>query len=180
MAKVYTGQGDDGKTVGLDGAERLKCDPVVEAVGAVDELSANLGWCMAALEDDSRIGAILDEVQHDLMAAGARLSAGTDLKGEHRFPVDAIGRAEAWIDEIWERLPPLDVLLLPRGVEAAARLHIARAVCRRAERSVVSLGAQPEMPADVMKYLNRLGDLLYAMARAVNLAAGSAEQRWDV
>ena len=179
MAKIYTGLGDRGKTAGLDGKERLKCDPVLEAVGSVDELNAQVGSCIAVAEEDSRIRRILDEVQGDLMAAGARLSAAAERDDQQRFPIDAIARAEAWIDEVWDALPPLDVLLLPRGVEAAARLHIARAVCRRAERCVVALGAQQEIPVDVMKYLNRLGDLLYAMARAANLAAGSDEQRWD-
>lgn len=169
---LYTGSGDDGFTVRGDGKRVSKADAVVEAVGAVDELSAALGACLA--EADRRgadaVAADLDEAQRQLLAVGALL-AGRSAGGEG--PVAAVTAMEHRIDEVERALPPLRTFLLPGGCELACRLHAARTVCRRAERRVAAVGSAA--PA-AMRYLNRLSDLLFVLARLANRDAGVSDR----
>ena len=181
--KIYTRTGDEGET-GLFGGPRVRKDAQrVEAYGAVDELNAVLGGAVAALGDGSLRG-MLVEVQSTLFDLGGELAtpavreraAAGQLAPQ--VPVDAIEQLERWIDELEEELEPLTQFILPGGAPAAATLHHARTVCRRAERRAVTLAASEEVSGEALRYLNRLSDFLFVAARAVNRRAGVDEPRW--
>jgi cob(I)alamin adenosyltransferase len=178
--KIYTKTGDTGETSLFDKSRVSKADPRVDAYGEVDELNACLGAARAAGTDDD-IAATLEAIQMDLFAVGARLAdpssriAGRVTKAA---VTDAhIVRLEQTIDRLEGELRPLRRFILPGGGPAGSLLHLARTVCRRAERRVVALGADAVEPAVVI-YLNRLSDLLFVMARAVNQRAGVPETEW--
>ncbi|HEV3343201.1 MAG TPA: cob(I)yrinic acid a,c-diamide adenosyltransferase, partial [Pirellulales bacterium] len=166
--KIYTKTGDAGET-GLFGGPRVfKDDPRVEAYGDVDELNAVLGLvrCEAI---ESRIDQLLARIQNELFDLGAELaSPEPDRVGTKRVATAQVGALESAIDEYEAGLPPLKTFILPGGVRAAALLHLARTVCRRAERRVVALGRREPISAEVVIYLNRLSDLLFVLSRAVN------------
>ena len=181
--KIYTRTGDEGET-GLFGGPRVRKDAQrVEAYGAVDELNAVLGGAVAALGDDPLRG-MLVEVQSTLFDLGGELAtpavreraAAGQLAPQ--VPVDAIEQLERWIDELEEELEPLTQFILPGGAPAAATLHHARTVCRRAERRAVTLSASEDVSGEALRYLNRLSDFLFVAARAVNRRAGVDEPRW--
>ena len=169
---LYTRSGDDGFTVRGDGQRVSKADAVVEAVGAVDELSAALGACLAEAErcGAGAIAGDLNEAQRQLFAVGAVLAGAPAAGGD---PGAAVGAMERRIDEVEGALPRLRAFILPGGCELACRLHGARTVCRRAERRVAAVGSAA--PA-AMQYLNRLSDLLFVLARLANRCAGVAER----
>jgi len=178
--KIYTKTGDAGET-GLFGGPRVaKDDQRIEAYGTVDELNAVIGMVRAATPP-AIIDEVLGRVQHELFVVGAELA--TPQPKQKGVPVisDAhIAAAERDIDRLEERLPPLKEFILPGGTSVAAQIHLARAVCRRAERRVVTFAAStPESvtPA-LLAYLNRLGDLLFVLARATNHHAGRGETAW--
>jgi cob(I)alamin adenosyltransferase len=178
--KIYTKTGDAGETSLFDNTRVSKADARVDAYGEVDELNACLGAARAAgLGAD--IGDVLESIQRDLFAVGARLAdpasriAGRVTKAA---VTDAQVQAlEETIDRLESELQPLRRFILPGGSPAGAMLHLARTVCRRAERRVVALGPVPADPTVVI-YLNRLSDLLFVMARAVNRRAGAPETEW--
>ena len=189
MVKIYTRGGDTGETSLFDGARVRKTEPRVAAYGDVDELNATLGLARAEL---AKAGALLDVaselegIQRDLFALGALLA--DPRRNEDRAPstwtaqvaFDA-GRASALepVIDAWEaELAPLTAFILPGGTEAAAALHLARTVARRAERSVVSLADQGAGPAVAVIYLNRLSDLLFVAARLANKRLGVEDTRW--
>ena len=182
--KIYTRTGDEGET-GLFGGPRVRKDAQrVEAYGAVDELNAVLGGAVAALGDDPLRG-MLVEVQSTLFDLGGELAtpavreraAAGQLAPQ--VPVDAIEQLERWIDELEEELEPLTQFILPGArAPAAASLHHARTVCRRAERRAVTLSASEDVSGEALRYLNRLSDFLFVAARAVNRRAGVDEPRW--
>jgi cob(I)alamin adenosyltransferase len=178
--KIYTKTGDAGETGLFDGTRVLKSDRRVEAYGDVDELNAWLGIVRAA-KVDAEIDGMLDRLQRDLFALGARL-ADPAHKIASRVEKAGIGdddveRLEKWIDTLEATLPPLRRFILAGGTPAGASLHVARTVCRRAERAIVSLGSDA-YDAEVLTYVNRLSDLLFVMARAVNHRAGTPELEW--
>lgn len=179
--KIYTRAGDDG-TTGLLGAGRVsKDDPRIESYGTVDELNAVLGTARAAAVDPAA-DAELARLQDDLFAVGAAL-ADPDPRGKfHNAVAPALGaRLEAEIDAMEAELPPLSRFILPGGTPAAAQLHLARTICRRAERLVVRLDRTPDglVPPNLVAYLNRLSDLLFVLARAVNHRAGVEDTPWS-
>ena len=190
--KIYTKGGDGGETSLFDQTRVSKADQRVDAYGEVDELNACLGAAVALLarrpEDGSHIEggshdikASLEQIQKDLFALGAML-ADPSSKIAPRVTKAAVGdadveRLEQIIDRLESELPPLRRFILPGGSAAGAMLHVARTVCRRAERRVVALGSGAAAPA-VVVYLNRLSDLLFVMARAVNHRAGVPETEW--
>ncbi len=179
--KIYTKTGDSGETGLLGGSRVRKSDARVEAIGDVDELNASVGAARALVEDPE-IDRQLASVQEELFCVGAELATAADAKGRAAFPpVDArwTTRLERAID-VWDaELPPLDRFVLPGGMRTAAALHLARTVCRRAERSVVALAAQAEMAPAVLAYLNRLSDFLFVAARLANARARRDEPLWD-
>ncbi len=178
--KIYTKTGDDGET-GLFGGPRVSKDaPRIEAYGTVDELNSALGLVRAG-ELDPEIDALLGQIQNDLFALGAQL-ATPDPGAHHTALVDSnqIASLESAIDRYEAQLEPLHQFVLPGGTLAAAGLHVARTVCRRAERRLVALVHQSTEPIarEPLVYLNRLSDLLFVLARAVNRAAGCPDVPW--
>ncbi len=178
--KIYTRTGDDG-TTGLLGPGRVpKSAPRVEAYGAVDELNAVLGT-LGALPGAQAYAAELGAIQSALFDVGAELATVVNASGTEsppRVSPTAIQTLEAWIDRFETDLPALRNFILPGGSALAAQFHLARTVCRRAERRVVALAGAEAVPADVVRYLNRLADLLFVMARHANHRAGIADVEW--
>lgn len=178
--KIYTKTGDSGQTSLFDNTRVSKSDPRVDAYGEVDELNACLGAAIAAGVPED-IGSDLQAIQKDLFALGARLADPAERIAERVTKASVanedIERLERCIDRLDAQMPPLRRFILPGGVSAGALLHLARTVCRRAERRVVGLGPNAVEPV-VVVYLNRLSDLLFTMARAVNHQAGVVEQEW--
>jgi cob(I)alamin adenosyltransferase len=178
--KIYTKSGDAGETSLFDNSRVSKADARVDAYGEVDELNAALGAARAAGVDDD-LRALLESIQKELFAVGARLAdpssriAGRITKAA--VTEAAVTRLEEAIDTLDAELPPLTKFILPGGSPAGAQLHLARTVCRRAERRVIALGTDAVEPLVVI-YLNRLSDLLFVMARAANRRAGTAEVEW--
>jgi len=178
--KIYTKTGDTGETSLFDNTRVSKADSRVDAYGEVDEVNACLGAARAAGADPEIAGA-LEAIQKDLFALGARLADPSSRIAERVTKAaitDAdVARLESLIDSLEGELPPLRRFILPGGSPAGALLHLARTVCRRAERRVVALGDGQVEPILVV-YLNRLSDLLFVMARAVNHRAGMPETEW--
>lgn len=177
--KIYTKTGDDGST-GLFGGTRVsKADARVQAYGDLDELNSVLGVALATELLPSSEEVLL-AVQADLFELGAELARAP---GRSKPLLDAIGamdikRLEDAIDASEAELPPLRTFILPGGCRGAAQLHLARAVCRRAERHVVALAGAQEVRPEVVHYLNRLSDLLFSLARRENLAAARPDTPW--
>ena len=179
LTRIYTRTGDAGETSLFDGTRVSKADGRVDAYGDVDELNAWLGLARAA-GLDADLDPLLVRIQQDLFALGAQLADPRDRIAE-RVRKAALGesdveRLEQLIDRLESELPPLRRFILAGGVPAAAALHVARTVCRRAERRMVSLTPVPD--AVLIKYVNRLSDLLFVLARAVNHRAGAPETEW--
>jgi cob(I)alamin adenosyltransferase len=177
---LYTKTGDAGETSLFDGTRVSKADPRVAACGDVDELSAWLGL-VRAQNGDPEIEGMLEQIQRHLFALGALL-ADPNHRIAPRVAKATVSEAdieqlERWIDGLDARLPPLRRFVLAGGGLAGSSLHVGRAVCRRAERAVVALGAEAS-PAVVLVYLNRLSDLLFVMARTANARAGAPEVEW--
>jgi len=178
-SRIYTRKGDDGRTGLVGGARVSKDDPRVEAYGAVDELNAWLGLA-AARCNVATIHRILEHAQGLMFELGAQLATPPGAKRR----ASGIGSEEvAWveteIDTLDDQLPPLTSFILPGGTEFSATLQLARAVCRRAERRLVSLQQQsPEEESHALHFLNRFNDLLFVLARLANAAAGHPEIPW--
>ncbi len=187
VAKLYTRTGDDGAT-GLTGGTRVrKNDTRICAIGAIDELNAHLGLAITAI--GSRAGdpvwqalrSRLCDVQAELFRIGAELA--TPPESKQARPIgstrnDPLPLMEAWIDEASAAVPALTSFVLPGGDVVASHLHLCRTVCRRAERSVVTLGDCAPVESQTQAYLNRLSDLLFAWARLANHLSGVEETKW--
>ena len=177
--KIYTRTGDDGDTSLFDGTRVKKSDARVDAYGEIDELNAWLGLASASRLDPDLDSEIV-HIQRDLFALGAQLADPAN-KIADRVTKAALGdddvvRLERLIDRLETELPPLRRFILAGGTPAGAALHTARTVCRRAERRMVSL--EPRVDAMLLRYVNRLSDLLFVLARAVNHRAGMPETEW--
>ena len=180
--KIYTRTGDAGDTMLFGGGRVSKDHPRVAAYGAVDELNAAVGWAITQIGDDALADRLLP-LQHDLFAIGSALAAvPREDGGRHPhlppLPVERTVEMEQWIDEAAAELPELREFVLPGGTPGAAALHLARTVCRRAERKVVHLALHEAVEEDVIVYLNRLGDLLFSCARLANHRAGHPDVTW--
>jgi cob(I)alamin adenosyltransferase len=172
LTRIYTRGGDQGETSLGDGSRVSKLDPLVRAYGAVDELNSVLGWAQCEARDER-----LARIQNELFDLGADLSVPfAEGDGKLRIDQPAIDRLEADCDTANEPLPELKSFVLPGGTETAARIHIARAVCRRAESVVLWAAGERPVNRLVLVYLNRLSDLLFILARAAN--AGGDEPLW--
>lgn len=180
--KIYTKTGDDGRTALFGGGRVNKDDLRVSAYGDVDELNAVIGLARST-EMMPRIDEVLAPVQRDLFAIGALLA--TPHPEEHKKQLEKarisdkrIAQLEQAIDDGEEELEPLKAFIMPGGTHKASALHVARTVCRRAERAVVRLRKSEEVPPIVVIYLNRLSDLLFVLARVANHRAGAGEVTW--
>jgi cob(I)alamin adenosyltransferase len=177
--KIYTKTGDKGDTRLFDGTQVRKNDPRVEAYGSVDELNSFMGAAVSLL-DDAELRGILMDIQRDLFSVGAQLADPKQYGKKSKSKLDParVDVLEETIDRFETELPPLRQFILAGGGPAGAMLHVARSVCRRAERSVVALGEGVEIDPLTIQYLNRLSDFLFVMARLVNQRNGQQENPW--
>lgn len=180
MTKIYTKTGDRGDTSLFGGGRVRKDHERVDAYGEVDELNACLGMARAHRVDDE-LDALLKRLQDELFTVGSVLATPSGTKAWEMIPKiqpEWVPAMEQAIDRFDQEIGPLQSFILPGGTPAAAALHYARTVCRRAERRVVPLEAQGSTSADVVIYLNRLSDLLFTLARVANKRAGVADVPW--
>jgi cob(I)alamin adenosyltransferase len=172
LTRIYTGGGDRGETSLGDGSRVSKLEPLLRAYGAVDELNSVVGWAQAAAGDDR-----LARIQNELFDLGADLSVPfAENDSRLRMTPQSVERLEHDCDEANASLPELKSFVIPGGSEVAARLHVARAVCRRVEREVLAVASERVLNPVALVYLNRLSDLLFILARAAN--AGGTEPLW--
>lgn len=178
--KIYTKTGDQGET-GLYGGKRVaKHSEVIDAIGNVDELNALLGVIISKLNKDE-IEILLETVQKDLFVVGADLATPKDVNEKLkvvRLKHSSVEFLENNIDNLEKELPGMKFFILPGGSETGSLLHLARAVCRRAERSVVYAHTKEEINSNILKYINRLSDLLFIVGRYVNKSEKFQEQSW--
>jgi cob(I)alamin adenosyltransferase len=182
--KIYTKTGDEGETSLFGGGRVSKDDPRVRAYGEVDETNAAIGF-VASLDPVAFESALLQTIQRDLFTIGAELATPDPAKlakalarSGAAIGSSEVGALEAVIDRRDAALPPLKNFILPGGTPKAAAFHLARTVCRRAERAVVALAHGQRVNPAIVHYLNRLSDLLFVLARAVNAEAGKADVTW--
>jgi cob(I)alamin adenosyltransferase len=174
LTRIYTRTGDDGSTGTADGRRIAKDSALIEAVGALDELNSHLGLLLASGIPEEA-AAVLHRVQHWLFNIGAEAGGSKN----YRLPAESIAELEAALDHHNSVLPPLKEFILPGGSRTAATCHVARTVCRRAERRLVSwLAGNPDANPELLKYLNRLSDLLFVLARVLLRAEGGQEVYW--
>ncbi len=178
--KIYTRTGDQGQTSLLGGTRVPKDHLRIEAYGTIDELNSHLGLLRDQCTD--RHKALLQDVQTTLFSIGSRLASGSEAEAD-RFHVpavtdDQVGALEAAMDAMDKELPEMRNFILPGGHPAVSQAHICRTVCRRAERRCVSLGVHEEVPAVLVRYLNRLSDLLFVLARSLGRELGVPEIPW--
>ena len=173
LSKITTRTGDAGETGLGDGSRVPKSHPRVHTLGDIDELNSAIGLILAE-EVAPEVAQVLSDVQHHLLDLGGEVSIpGHAMLGEAH-----VGRLEAAIEQWNAALPPLKEFILPGGTRAAAAAHLARTVCRRAERSLVTLGEQEKVSEDARRYLNRLSDLLFVAGRRLNRDAGRSDVQW--
>lgn len=173
MAKIYTKTGDDGTSGLIGGSRARKSDLRFSAIGALDETNSAIALAIATAQPE--IAAVLIPIQGDLFEIGAELA---DPKAKMRLTAQHHANLEHAIDEFERDLPALRAFILPGGSEAAARLHLARTVCRRAERAVVALSEGTQVSPHIFAYLNRLSDLLFVLARTSNRLANVSDTEW--
>lgn len=181
--RIYTRTGDAGETGLFGGGRVTKAHPRVDAYGEVDELNAAIGVAAAAAVDGS-IRELLVSLQPDLFTIGAHLATPPPRPGRRSpqlpaLPAERAAMMEEWIDAADDQLPPLDSFILPGGTLGAAALHLARTVCRRAERRVTALAANEAVDPLILVHLNRLSDLLFAAARLENHRSGVGDRSWQ-
>jgi cob(I)alamin adenosyltransferase len=177
LTRIYTRGGDGGETSLGDGSRVSKLDCRIGAFGTVDELNSALGVVLAG-DVPERLREPLTRIQNELFDVGADLSVPWGVTDRLRVEQPMIDRLEQWCDELNAELPELRSFVLPGGTEAAARLHVARTVCRRAEREVLLGTEEVELNPLVLAYLNRLSDLLFILGRSANAATGEDEPLW--
>lgn len=176
--KIYTKTGDNG-TSGLADGKRIEKDSLrIKAIGEVDELNAALGVVKIYTQHLEELSKILDYLQNTLFIVGADLATANEQVKVPRVGTSEIEKLEKWIDEMMAKMKPLKHFVLPGGNVSAAYLHLARAICRRAERTIVSLKKNEDIHEVVVIFMNRLSDLLFAMARYANHLNGVEEPIW--
>ena len=178
LTRIYTGGGDKGETSLGDGSRVTKLDCRLGAFGTVDELNAALGLVLADDSLPDKLRAPLERIQNDLFDVGADLSVPFGVTDRLRVDQDGVARLEQLCDDFNADLPDLKSFVLPGGTEAAARLHVARTICRRAERDAIVANEENGINPLVLAYLNRLSDFLFIAARTANAEAGRDEPLW--
>lgn len=177
LSKIYTRTGDDGTTGNADGSRVPKDDLRVHAIGDIDELNSLIGLLVAALDEGGRH--YLGDIQHRLFDLGGELSmTGADQAFQLVTGQD-VATLERMLDELNKNLPALKEFILPGGNIAASYCHLARAVCRRAERHMVSLAREQSLNTNLLAYVNRLSDFLFVLARHLNRQDGNDEVYWQ-
>jgi len=178
VSKIYTRTGDDGTTSLADGGRVAKCAPRIEAYGTIDEANAFVG-AARAFADDARLDAILAFLQHRLYNCSTNVACSATANSPVSISDDDIAFLERAIDELEERTGPIRGFVLPGGGRAGALLHVARTACRRAERRLFALSEFEPVDANVLKFVNRASDLLFAAARCSNRDDGPGDVLWD-
>ncbi|AQX04999.1 cob(I)yrinic acid a,c-diamide adenosyltransferase [Elizabethkingia meningoseptica] len=184
--KIYTKTGDKGETALYGGTRVSKASARVEAYGTIDELNAFIGVAKSHIDDKDCVEQ-LAKIQYDLFTLGSEAATPLDkiylANGKSRLPVtikeEDISGLEVWMDKMDESLEPLQFFILPGGGKAATFLHVARTICRRAERGMVFLNETEEVRPELIKYLNRLSDYLFIMARYVSMLDNEREEYWN-
>ena len=175
LSKIYTRTGDDG-TTGLGNGERVdKCDDRVEAFGTVDETNSALGLLLAESDTPAPVRTCLIRVQNELFEIGAELS----LPGYRKITAEHVGALERDLDRFNDDLPPLKEFVLPGGTRVAAICHVARTICRRAERRAWAAAKVTDVNPELLRYLNRLSDLLFVIARVLARQGDAEEILWQ-
>ena len=174
LSKIYTRSGDDGTTGLGDGARLPKHGARIEALGAIDELNSQLGLLLTEPGLPAAMQTLLTRIQHELFELGGELS----IPNYTRITLEMVTQLERELDALNDRLPPLQEFILPGGSRAAALCHVARAVCRRAERRLAALARQEAVSPAALIYINRLSDLLFVLCRALNQALGVPDVLW--
>lgn len=185
--KIYTKTGDKGETSLFTGERILKNDTTIEALGTVDECNCAIGTAISLMPTNKELHSIkeqLETIQHALFDVGAaiatpRTKAVNSKLEKTRFGTEAIANLEKWIDQMESTLPPLKAFILPGGHSCGATLHLARSICRRAERCVLPLHLRADVSTDVMMYLNRLSDYLFVASRRINSLLKAPETQWQ-
>lgn len=185
--KIYTKTGDKGETSLYTGQRISKSDPIMDAIGTVDECNSALGFAISLLPPAPQYQPHrqhLEIIQHALFDLGAALATprtrAPDSKIKRtRFDQEGAEMLEKWIDEMESELPPLRTFILPGGHAAGSALHLARSICRRAERLVLPINQHEDASDNILIYLNRLSDYLFVMARTINHLAGNPETLWE-
>ena len=178
LTKIYTRTGDDGTTGKADGSRVAKDDRLIAAIGDIDELNSVLATVVLHAPDE--FTAALRAIQNRLFDIGAELAmTGSDFGPFAGISADDVAQLEQQLDELNSKLEPLKEFILPGGSAAASYCHLARAVCRRAERALVSLNRTQSLNVDLMSYVNRLSDYLFVLARSINHTQGVEEILWD-
>jgi cob(I)alamin adenosyltransferase len=172
LTRIYTRTGDAGETGTADGSRVSKGDMLIHAQGDIDELNSFIGL-LASKADNAELMKLINRIQHDLFNVGAELSLSQPV-----ITAQDVAYLEQQLDHYNADLPPLQEFILPGGGEAAALCHVARAVCRRAERNLVSLHCNTALNSELLAYINRLSDLLFVLARVLTRAAGENEVYW--
>jgi len=182
---IYTGRGDGGETSLVGGGRVSKSNPCVVAFGTIDETNSAIGLVRASLQvtipEEAVLDRILHFVQHKLMNCAATIATPTDALSDATPAVVSsdVEKLESAIDDLLEQAGDVDQFVLPMGCEEAARCHLARTVARRAERELVELDKTKQVDPDVLKFINRLSDLMFAAARYCNAVYGSGDVFWD-
>lgn len=174
LSKIYTKTGDDGTTGLGDGSRIAKNHPRAEAMGTVDELNCQMGMLMAQLAEDDELQPILERIQHDLFDLGGELA----VPGYELIKPERVTALEECLDQYNEDLPALKNFILPGGSPNAAQAHLARAICRRAERCLVALHQEEPITESARLYINRLSDLMFVFARVLSRRDGGTEVLW--
>ena len=180
--KIYTKTGDDGSTGVLGGQRVSKSDARIDCFGAIDEINATLGWCgVVATAASTPLADQLHSIQSDLFTVGSHLAVADGTGADKSLPPldeSMVSRLEMEIDAASGQLPELRNFILPGGTELAARLHLARTICRRGERRLVEFSHDRPIPPIVLTYLNRLSDWLFVQARLANILQGVSDIPW--
>lgn len=174
LTKIYTRAGDEGKTRLGDSTRILKNDLRIHLIGDVDELNSALGVILAEENVPKKIAEILTRIQHELFDLGAELCLPKSAIVKKKY----VAQLEKDIDAFNKQLPELEEFILPSGVRSAAQCHMARCICRRAERNFVSAPKEFNLNPESLRYLNRLSDLLFVLSRAINQASNKKETSW--
>ena len=184
--KIYTKTGDKGETSLYGGTRVSKAAARVESYGTLDELNAFIGLAKAEISDE-KVLSQLQKIQFDLFTVGSEAATPTDklilANGKNRLDLmiseKEISELELWMDDLDAELEPLQFFILPSGGKAAASVHVCRTVCRRAERAMVYLNETEEVRPELIKYLNRLSDYLFILARYISKISGEKEEYWN-
>lgn len=176
--KIYTHQGDEGYTYTANGLQVRKDNNLIEAIGTIDELNANIGLLIAITKGEKANTQILQTIQSDLFIIGALLSGSkADISQEWTTRSNDM---EQEIDKLQDKIPPLNSFILPGGSVTGSTAHVCRTICRRAERRVTSIAENNEVAHKALIYFNRLGDLLFVLARYLSFIDGEEEKTWQI